>query len=61
MDHNNILEESNSLSAENIWHTAEIRKKAHNWNQYRDARLIGEKYEIEHSCIYLHCTYMVYF
>jgi hypothetical protein len=43
MDHSNILEESNSLAADSIWHTAEIRKKNHNWNQYRDARLIGEK------------------
>mmetsp|Transcript_46353 Transcript_46353/g.96956 ORF Transcript_46353/g.96956 Transcript_46353/m.96956 type:complete len:440 (-) Transcript_46353:296-1615(-) len=43
MDHNNILEESNSLSADSIWHTTEIRKKAFNWNQFRDARLIGEK------------------
>ncbi len=44
MDHDNILEESNSLSADSIWHTTEIRKKAFNWNQFRDARLIGEKY-----------------
>mmetsp|Transcript_45481 Transcript_45481/g.120983 ORF Transcript_45481/g.120983 Transcript_45481/m.120983 type:complete len:440 (-) Transcript_45481:27-1346(-) len=43
VDRANILEESNSLSADSIWNTTEIRRKAHNWNQFRDARLISDR------------------
>lgn len=48
-DRDALLEESANISSEAIWRTTEIRQLKPNWNSFRDARLIEDKYVIPHS------------